>query len=161
MLHLNYDTGLSQAWGLGGTKAPQFLAKQLTLSQPGGQIMPNTVLRAPPDFQTLRQPCDSGAAALLSSLSSCLCRSSRAKLKRPKIIISDVELNKCMFYKRSTVSNTNAKRVVVDIAPLSPETQPRPAGRGPKLVGKRNRISDQICGSKQSIIGRKFCQKLV
>ena len=69
----------------------------------------------------------SGAAALLSSLSSCLCRSSRAKLKRPKIIISDVELNKCMFYKRSTVSNTNAKRVVVDIAPshLRPNQGPQ------------------------------------
>ena len=37
--------------------APQFLAKQLTLSQPGGQIMPTTVLRAPPDFETLRRPC--------------------------------------------------------------------------------------------------------
>ena len=48
-----------------------------------------------------------------------------------------------MFYKRSTVSNTNAKRVVVDIAPLSPETQQRPVGRGSKLVGKWNGISDQ------------------
>jgi hypothetical protein len=37
---------------------PQFLAEQLTLSQPGGQIMPTTVLQAPPtDFQTLRRPC--------------------------------------------------------------------------------------------------------
>ena len=80
---------------------------------------------------------DSGAAALLSSLSSLVYVGlERAKLKRPKIIISDVELNKCMFYKRSTVSNTNAKRVVVDIAPLSPETQQRPVGRGSKLVGK-------------------------
>ena len=40
-----------------GALAPQFLAKQFTLSQPGGQIMPNTVLRALPDFQTLRRPC--------------------------------------------------------------------------------------------------------
>ena len=40
-----------------GGGASQFLAKQLTLSQPGGQIMPTTVLRAPPDFQTLRRPC--------------------------------------------------------------------------------------------------------
>ena len=33
----------------------QFLTDQLTLSQPGGQIIPTTVLRAPPpDFQTLR-----------------------------------------------------------------------------------------------------------
>jgi hypothetical protein len=38
--------GLSQA----------FLAEQLTLSQPGGQIIPTTVLQAPPDFQTLRRP---------------------------------------------------------------------------------------------------------
>ena len=36
--------------------APQFLAKQLTLSQPGLQIMPTTVIQAPPDFQTLRRP---------------------------------------------------------------------------------------------------------
>ena len=42
-----------------------------------------------------------------------------------------------MFYKRSTVSNTNAKGVVVDIAPLSPETQPRPVGRDSKLGGKK------------------------
>ena len=33
----------------------KFLAKQLTLSQPGRQIMPATVLRAPSDFQTLRR----------------------------------------------------------------------------------------------------------
>ena len=33
----------------------QFLAKQLTLSQPGGQIIPSTVLQAPPEFQTLRR----------------------------------------------------------------------------------------------------------
>ena len=34
--------------GAGGALAPQSLAEQLTLSQPGGQIMPTTVLRAPP-----------------------------------------------------------------------------------------------------------------
>ena len=46
-------------WGAGGALAPQFLTKQLTLSQPGGQIMPTTVIQAPPpDFQTLRRPCD-------------------------------------------------------------------------------------------------------
>ena len=38
----------------GGTLAPQFLAKQLTLSQPGGQIMPTTVLQAP----QISRPCD-------------------------------------------------------------------------------------------------------
>ena len=44
--------------GAGGAKAPpQFFAKQLTLSQPGEQIMPTTVLLAPPNFQTLRRPC--------------------------------------------------------------------------------------------------------
>ena len=48
-------TGLSQAGGWG---PPLFWAKQLNLSQPGGQIMPTTVLRAPPDFQTLRRPCN-------------------------------------------------------------------------------------------------------
>ena len=38
---------LSQAGGWGGFSTLQFLAKQLTLSQPGGQIMPTTVLQAP------------------------------------------------------------------------------------------------------------------
>ena len=42
--------GLEQNLGWGG-------ANQLTLSQPGGQIMPTTVIQAPLDFQTLRQPC--------------------------------------------------------------------------------------------------------
>ena len=42
------------AWG--ALAPPQCLAKQLTLSQPGGQIMPAKVLRAPPNFQTLRRP---------------------------------------------------------------------------------------------------------
>ena len=41
------------------------LAKQLTLSQPGGQIMPTTVVQAPPDFQTLRRPCVSKYLAAL------------------------------------------------------------------------------------------------
>ena len=35
---------------------PQFLADQLTLSQPGGTHSPTTLLRADPDFQTLRRP---------------------------------------------------------------------------------------------------------
>ena len=39
--------------GAGGA-APQFLAKQLTLSQPGLQIMPTTVIQAPRIFR----PCD-------------------------------------------------------------------------------------------------------
>ena len=39
--------------GGGGAAAPQFLADQLTLPQPGGHIMPTTLLRATPDFQTL------------------------------------------------------------------------------------------------------------
>jgi hypothetical protein len=43
--------------GAGGALAPHFLAKQLTLSQPGGQIIPTTVIQAPPDFQTLRRAC--------------------------------------------------------------------------------------------------------
>ena len=41
----------------GGGLEPQSLAKQLTLSQPWGQIMPTRVLRGPHDFQTLRRPC--------------------------------------------------------------------------------------------------------
>ena len=43
--------------GLGGLQPPQFLADQLTLSQPGGAHYPHLVLRAPPGFQTLRRPC--------------------------------------------------------------------------------------------------------
>ena len=62
-------SGPSQAGGAGGggALAPQFLAKELTLSQPGGHIIPTTVLQVPPDFQTLRQTCyyTAGAVALL------------------------------------------------------------------------------------------------
>ena len=43
--------------GLRGLEPPQFLAEQLILSQPGGQIIPTTVLRAPPRFQTFRRAC--------------------------------------------------------------------------------------------------------
>ena len=43
--------------GAEGAQAPQFLVDQLTLSQPGGAHSPHPVLRAPPDFQTLRRPC--------------------------------------------------------------------------------------------------------
>ena len=45
--------------GAGGALAPSphFFAKQLTLSQPGGQIIRTTVLRAPLEFQTLRRAC--------------------------------------------------------------------------------------------------------
>ena len=51
-----HQSGPSQAGrGAGGALAPSFLAKQLTLSQPGGQIMATTVIQAPPDFQTLRR----------------------------------------------------------------------------------------------------------
>ena len=41
----------------GGLYHPQFLSKQLTLSQPEGQIMPTTVIQAPRIFR----PCDAGA----------------------------------------------------------------------------------------------------
>ena len=42
----------------GGT--PRFWQiTQLTLSQPGGQIMPTYLLMAPPNFQTFRRPCRS------------------------------------------------------------------------------------------------------
>ena len=41
-------SGLSQSGGPAGVRTPQFLADQLTLYQPEGQIM----LRAPEDFQT-------------------------------------------------------------------------------------------------------------
>ena len=45
-------------WGDGGALAPQFFAKQLTLSQPGWQIMPTTVIQAPP---RIFRPCDGPA----------------------------------------------------------------------------------------------------
>ena len=35
----------------------QILADQLTLFQPGGQIIPTLILLAHPDFQTFRRPC--------------------------------------------------------------------------------------------------------
>ena len=40
----------------GGGAAPKVLDEELTLSQPGGQIMPTPVLQALSDFQTLQQP---------------------------------------------------------------------------------------------------------
>jgi hypothetical protein len=43
--------------GPGGPVPPNFLADQLTLSQPGEHIMPTTLLRALPNFRTLRRPC--------------------------------------------------------------------------------------------------------
>ena len=49
--------GPSQAGGPGGhVPPPHFLADQLTLSQPGGAHYPHPVVRATPDFQTLRRP---------------------------------------------------------------------------------------------------------
>ena len=51
MVIIGVQSGLLQAGpgGLGGdgdgTSAPPFFAKQVNLSQPGGQIMPTTVLR--------------------------------------------------------------------------------------------------------------------
>ena len=39
-----------------GRSPLQILADQLTLSEPGGQIMPTIWLYAPPDFQTFRHP---------------------------------------------------------------------------------------------------------
>ena len=56
MFTMWYVAGLSQAGGLGGAIAPQFLAEQLTLSQPGGQIIPTTTYyepHPPPGFSDL------------------------------------------------------------------------------------------------------------
>ena len=44
--------GLSQGGGGSWSPLPQFLAEQLTLSQPGEQIMPTK----PPDFQNFLRP---------------------------------------------------------------------------------------------------------
>jgi hypothetical protein len=56
---------LSPGWVAGGggggggaPRPPQFSAEQLTLSQPGGHIMPTTGLPAPPDIQTGRRACN-------------------------------------------------------------------------------------------------------
>ena len=63
-LSSNYVQIRAAARGAGGWRLrglqpppPQFLTDQLTLSQPGGLIMPTTVLPAPPNFQTLRRAC--------------------------------------------------------------------------------------------------------
>ena len=45
----------------GGALAPHFLAEQLILSQPGGQIMPTTVLRP---LTRIFRPCDGPACRL-------------------------------------------------------------------------------------------------
>ena len=46
--------GLSPGEGCGGLQPPQFLTNQLTLSQPGGQIMPTIVVQdTPPRFSDL------------------------------------------------------------------------------------------------------------
>ena len=63
----HYKTGLSR---MGGPRQvpSQFFAENLTLSLPGGQIMPTTVLHAPSDFQTLRRSCKKGRNKLLDLL---------------------------------------------------------------------------------------------
>ena len=48
----------------GPSQAPNFFAFQLTLSQPGGAHHPHQVVRATPDFQTLRRPCGGGTFCL-------------------------------------------------------------------------------------------------
>ena len=58
---LSRPVGKGGGWG---ASAPQFLADQLTLSQPGGGgHYPHTALQAPPDFQTLRRPCEENTGA--------------------------------------------------------------------------------------------------
>ena len=64
----HYKTGLTQVGGQGGQVPSRFFAENLTLSLPGGQIMPTTVLNAPSDFQTLRRPCKKGRNNFLDSL---------------------------------------------------------------------------------------------
>ena len=49
--------GAGEMWKYQVPPPLSFLEENLTLSQPGGQIMPTTVLSALPDFQTLRRPC--------------------------------------------------------------------------------------------------------
>ena len=52
-----FGEGCWNRGGRWGTRPSHFLAGQLTLSQPGGQIISTIVLQAPPDFQTLRRAC--------------------------------------------------------------------------------------------------------
>ena len=61
-IHFNLDLSLHQNFqiNLGAKRKAvaspsQFLADQLILSEPGTQTMPTTLLRTPPDFQTLRR----------------------------------------------------------------------------------------------------------
>ena len=60
----------SRDGGTGGAGGHQILADQFTLSQPGGQIMPTTLLLAPfpPDFQTFRHPCVCTSDAALGNV---------------------------------------------------------------------------------------------
>ena len=57
MHHIGIGKELSflNSWTTQGCRSRGGLAEQLTLSQPGGQIMPTTVLRAPP---RIFRPCD-------------------------------------------------------------------------------------------------------
>ena len=53
-----HQSGMQQGGRQGGQPPPQILADQLTLSQPEGTHYPHPVLLAPPEFHTLRRPCD-------------------------------------------------------------------------------------------------------
>ena len=75
-----YQSGPSQAGGLGGL---QFLAKQLTLSQPGEQIMPTTVIQAP---SRIFRPCDGPALQSETSLDCIGSGSGGPSTKGPKVL---------------------------------------------------------------------------
>jgi len=75
---------------ISGIIAPQFWAEQLTLSQLGEQIMPTTVLRAPPDFQTLQRPC-----FVLTKILLC------DKIKEKKMLLTYDSLHKCLTFART------------------------------------------------------------
>ena len=57
--HLNPNRLVPRAVASGGGALdPQFMTKQLTLSQPGGRLCPPQYYEPPPRFLTLRRPCN-------------------------------------------------------------------------------------------------------
>ena len=95
--------------GRWGTRPIHFLADHLTLSQPGGQIVPPRLLLGPLDYQTFRRPsllsCGyksrrldlnlSGLAERASLAASCLHQPSKSHRSNKKSLI---QLNLSIFF---------------------------------------------------------------
>ena len=78
--------------GVWGALAPQFLDKQLSLSQPGGQIIPTTVLGAP----TLQQPCNRFTRGHRSIIYLCILDTVSVNPPIPNVYIS-VRISQSLF----------------------------------------------------------------